>query len=297
MKKIFSKSGILVIFVIVVWCIWFWGLFSKYREVHKQNEDVLILDVLFVIATLVVFLAIQMIVKKQMGIRFEKSNNIGTIDKIFISLGLYAICTFINLVFTVLKSFKPFKFLQGTPSNQERLNEQHLEDGLWHTLFVSGVNTPILEEIIFRGIFFVALYIILISIIKSTKKHTWTLLLNFGFIISTSIFFSYLHVNEKGNYQFIILFLPFAITLAIVYLITKNILYTMALHSLFNVQSTLNFFAKKNMVNDSVIRVYIGIISLIIIFLLAYAFYLYFLRYKDLYIPLKEKVRNSFYGV
>lgn len=284
MKKIFSKSGILFVLVMIVWCIWFFGLFSKYREVHRQNEDILMLDILFVIATVLLFLAVQMIVKKQIGIRYQKTDNIATIEKIFISLTLYITCSIVNWV------LKSFEFLQGIPSNQERLNERSLEDGLWQTLLGSSVNTPILEEIIFRGIFFVALYIILISIIYKEKRRIWTWILKVSFIISTSVFFSYLHVNTKEDFHFIIRYLPLAITLAIVYLITKNILYPMMLHALNNFQANLNFFIGRDMVHDSLMWTYI-VITVFVILLLPV--YIYYLKKHDLYKQLIEKVKKN----
>ncbi|HHO6498352.1 TPA: lysostaphin resistance A-like protein [Staphylococcus aureus] len=113
------------------------------------------------------------------------------------------------------------------------------QDQLHYYVIDSVVVAPVIEEVLFRGILFFALYKLIKELEKlekwkfSDKTNQYiTVIL---FIIVSGLLFSSVHLSQSFLTSLPYLFA--GVTLAIIFVITKNLLITITIHALSNLTS------------------------------------------------------------
>ncbi|HDE8373981.1 TPA: CPBP family intramembrane metalloprotease [Staphylococcus aureus] len=152
-----------------------------------------------------------------------------TTDKLVFILVACGFSTFLEDVFSLITKITS----DGVSKNQQKNNMDLENNPLWYTLFDSSVNASIIEEIMFRGIF----YLIIFSIFERMTKRALPYII---FVLVSSIYFGYRHVSIAGDYQYIYSYVASGIVLSIVFLVTKNIFYSAAVHGIGNCLVILN---------------------------------------------------------
>ncbi|MBJ6252667.1 CPBP family intramembrane glutamic endopeptidase [Staphylococcus aureus] len=139
------------------------------------------------------------------------------------------------------------------------------QDQLHYYIIDSVVVTPVIEEVIFRGVLFFALYM-MIKELKKWRKWNFrdktnqyiTIIL---FILVSATLFSSVHLSQSFLMSLPYLFA--GITLAIIFVITKNLLVTIMIHA-------LNNFINFNHINE--IQTYKLLSLLLIISIIVFIF-------------------------
>ncbi|WP_341775929.1 CPBP family intramembrane glutamic endopeptidase [Staphylococcus hyicus] len=124
--------------------------------------------------------------------------------------------------------------LYETPRNQELIESKRLSDQD-HIMFYfidSVIVAPIFEEFIFRGFLYaIVLYVyreIAFFLNNSKNKDILFSIMNIIFVIGSTYLFASTHITD--SFKQLIPFLLIGLLLAIVYLITKNLLSTILIH-------------------------------------------------------------------
>ncbi|GBU80721.1 type II CAAX endopeptidase family protein [Staphylococcus aureus] len=139
------------------------------------------------------------------------------------------------------------------------------QDQLHYYIIDSVVVAPVIEEVIFRGVLFFAVYM-MIKELKKWRKWNFrdktnqyiTIIL---FILVSALLFSSIHLSQSFLMSLPYLFA--GITLAIIFVITKNLLVTIAIHA-------LNNFINFNHINE--IQTYKLLSMLLIISIIVFIF-------------------------
>lgn len=191
------------------------------------------LNVVVIIAVIVIFIAVQRIVHKQFNIPVQnKIKRFNFFDKLAFILIAVGFSDFIeDIVYIFTKGNN-----DGISKNQQNNNESLENNPLWYSLFDGSVNAPIIEEIMFRGIF----YLLVLSIFEVWRKGRKRMLVYSIFLIISSVYFGFRHVSVEGDYQYIYPYIASGIVLSIVFIITKNILYSAAVHAISNFLTELS---------------------------------------------------------
>ncbi|PWG00579.1 CPBP family intramembrane metalloprotease [Levilactobacillus bambusae] len=135
-------------------------------------------------------------------------------------IGLYVLMYAIQITWSLLL----FSHVLKEPANQTELNQMSSQLLFWNNAF-SAVVAPLVEELLFRGIFFQYFFV------KDTFWSNWLGILVSGFI------FGYLH-NPALSLN-LIFYSALGCVLAFAYLHFRDIRYNIGLHFLNNFLSTL----------------------------------------------------------
>lgn len=218
--------------------------FMEYlRKMAKFKSDFemyrFYINIEVILGVIVIYIIVKSIVRKQFDIPIQNHvKRFKWYDKAsFIVIALLCMDFFESMASELSKIV--FK-LSGNaiPKNQQHNNEGLENNPLWYSLFDSSVNAPIIEEIMFRGVGYLLLFS-LAGLIKNYKAK-WNIVIYALFILISGTYFGYRHVEEAGDYQFILPFIVSGIVLSIVFVITKNIVYSMSVHAIGNMLGTLN---------------------------------------------------------
>ncbi|EZX75062.1 CPBP family intramembrane glutamic endopeptidase [Staphylococcus aureus] len=163
-----------------------------------------------------------------------------TTDKLVFILVACGFSTFLEDLFSLFTKITS----DGVSKNQQQNNKDLENNPLLYTLFDSSVNASIIEEIMFRGIF----YLIIFCVFERMTKRALPYII---FVLVSSIYFGYRHVSIAGDYQYIYSYVASGIVLSIVFLVTKNIFYSAAVHGVGNFLTILNNAQYKGVSNIS----------------------------------------------
>ncbi|HDD5929513.1 TPA: CPBP family intramembrane metalloprotease [Staphylococcus aureus] len=116
------------------------------------------------------------------------------------------------------------------------------QDQLHYYVIDSVVVAPVIEEVLFRGILFFAVYM-LIKELKKWKKWKFSDKTNqyitaILFILVSGLFFSSVHLSQSFLTSLPYLFA--GVTFAIIFVITKNLLITITIHAISNLTSFID---------------------------------------------------------
>ncbi|WP_436962374.1 CPBP family intramembrane glutamic endopeptidase [Staphylococcus shinii] len=154
------------------------------------------------------------------------------IDKLAFIIFAVGVSDFLEDVFYLITKITS----DGVSENQQNLNSSLENNPLWYSIFDSSVHAPVIEEIMFRGIFFLLIF----SLFEMWNKGRKRLLVYAIFLMVSSVYFGFRHVSVEGDYQYIYPYIASGIVFTIVFIVTKNILYSAAVHAISNLFSTLN---------------------------------------------------------
>lgn len=141
------------------------------------------------------------------------------------------------------------------------------QDSLHYYAIDGVIVAPVIEEVLFRGVLFFAAYM-LIKELKNMKKWKFSNKTNQYitatlFILVSSFLFSSMHLSQ--SFLMSLPYLFFGITLAIIFVITKNLLITITIHVLNNSLSFFNFFQSNAKQEDILTQEYILLLSILLI--------------------------------
>lgn len=151
-----------------------------------------------------------------------------------------------RVIYLVCISYGVIRFIDGvvsTTDNQENLEGVIEEKSIYEGLFYSGVIRPIIEELIFRGLFFVVFLIIVLFLykllerfIRVDKKVLYWIGIVF-FVPLSSCLFAVLHAHAN-----VIEMLPYFVAgliFASLYLLNQSLVTPILLHVLNNILNVL----------------------------------------------------------
>ncbi|MGK8594698.1 MULTISPECIES: CPBP family intramembrane glutamic endopeptidase [Bacteria] len=139
------------------------------------------------------------------------------------------------VVSSTIKSF----FLTSQKGENQKLVEYHQQNrNVLTNISDSGINAPIIEEVVFRGV----LFIILMAVTGSLFKHRSIKNQRLGiciFIIVSSMTFGLVHIAKAGDINNIMPYLISGIVLSILFVMTRDIRVTIGVHALNNIMIIL----------------------------------------------------------
>lgn len=186
-----------------------------------------------ILGVIIIFVLVKLIIKKQFKIPLKNElKRFSWFDKlafILVATGLNYYLEQLVAIFAKLNS--------NESSKNQQINNYKLEHNpLWYSLFDGTVNAPIIEEIMFRGIFYLFLFVVFGFWNKGRKRIVVYVL----FLIISSVYFGYKHVAIGGDYQYIYPYIVSGLVFSVVFLITKSVLYSLSVHAIGNFLSLLN---------------------------------------------------------
>lgn len=191
--------------------------------------------------------------------QFHAGKKVGAIDKIILVIFAYGVDRYIS---------PAFKF--GDESkNQEKIIEAMRNQNFWESLYETGIQAPIIEEILFRGLGYSFLVLILLYFMRAnTENQSRRIIATFIFFVISSFVFGYLHVSPYGDYENMGSYILSGMIFSVVFLLTKNIVYSIMVHMLNNIVVTLNTYYYKLHVMSYPMGDYANHILIIILLLL-----------------------------
>lgn len=165
---------------------------------------------------------------------------------IFFLLIRYTKTSFPILRKNPLKKMKKIaSYIKGDSQNQIAVEKSVKEQGFLYSLFDGGIRAPIIEEVIFRGLLFIVVSAVIYKVFKGkANNNIKDIMVIFTFIGVSSILFGWLHVSKHNDYMHIFTYALFGLFLAVVYVLTKNLLWTIMLHMINNITATLRISDK-----------------------------------------------------
>lgn len=120
--------------------------------------------------------------------------------------------------------------------NQHIANEDLKHTPIWYSVFDGSVTAPIIEEIMFRGVFYLLIFSLFVQWNKDRKK----LLVYIIFLVISSTYFGYRHVAVAKDYQYILPYIASGVAFTLTFVITKSIFYSASVHAISNLLVTLH---------------------------------------------------------
>ncbi|HDK8090382.1 TPA: CPBP family intramembrane metalloprotease [Staphylococcus aureus] len=132
--------------------------------------------------------------------------------------------------------------LSNDTANQHRIDSAIKGMTVTDSIINIGVLSPIIEEIIFRGLFYMVCSGIVILVFNrffknAFKKHI-DKTIGIIFVVISSIVFGMLHVIRAGDFENLAPYVLSGIIYSVLYLLTKTIYIPLLLHMLGNTIST-----------------------------------------------------------
>lgn len=176
---------------------------------------------------------------------------------------LWIVCTTILLEAMITGVFNVPK----DTANEQRVDEFLNNNPIIESIINIGLLSPIIEEVIFRGLLYIVCSGIVILVFNRFFKHAERKHIDkttgITFVIISCITFGLPHVIRDGDYQNITPYILSGIVFSVLYVITKTIYVPILLHMLGNTMSTLSSLFKMGLIE-------INIANGIAVFLLLY---------------------------
>ncbi|MCG1210234.1 CPBP family intramembrane metalloprotease [Staphylococcus epidermidis] len=253
--KYFGGANVSIIFLIVTVLVW---------QLPPNNPSNIFIKNLIFTLEIVLVIALyrwhQTInVESRTLYQFHARNKVDTIDKIILVIFAYCVDRYIS---------PAFKF-GDNPQNEERIIREMSHQSVWEGLYKTGIKAPIIEEIVFRGLLYSAIVLAILYILKANiEDYSHRLIATYIFVLLSSFIFGYLHISSYGDYENIGVYILPGIIFSTVFILTKNIMYSIMVHMLGNVVGTLNTYHDKLHEIALPIDEYLNIILIIILLLL-----------------------------
>lgn len=168
--------------------------------------------------------------------QYHAKNKVNKVDKIVLVLFAY----------TIDRNISPaFKF-GDNPKNEDRIIKEMSHQSVWEGLYKTGIKAPIVEEIVFRGLLYSVIVLVILYILNTNiEDKSRRLIATYTFVFVSSTVFGILHVSPYGDYENAGVYILPGIIFSIVFILTKNVMYSIVVHMLGNVVSTLNTYYYK----------------------------------------------------
>lgn len=129
-------------------------------------------------------------------------------------------------------------FLPTQTENQKLIVKEEKDVDVITNLIGGSVTPAIIEEICFRGIIYLIILISSSFMINFNRKCKYLAITYF--LIFSSLLFGYFHVAMSNDYKNMAVYIVNGIIFTIVFILTKNIWWTMAVHGIGNAFGILN---------------------------------------------------------
>lgn len=230
--KNFGGANVSIIFLIAAVLVW---------QLPPNNPSnifiknfIFTIEIVFIVALYIWHQTIN--VESRALYQFHARNKVDTIDKIILVLFAYV----------VERNFSPAFNFGDNPQNEERIIKEMSHQSVWEGLYKTGIKAPIIEEIVFRGLLYSAIVLAILYIAKANvEDHSRRLIATCIFFLVSSFIFGYLHISSYGDYENIGVYILPGIIFSTVFILTKNIMYSIMVHMLGNIVGTLNTYHYK----------------------------------------------------
>lgn len=205
-------------------------VFAMKNTEYATNDNIEIWLLMFLSVNFMLILLYKLYVENSkvlLTMNLTKSFNIAKLPFVFIG-GIL-----LSLIWYWLRTH------DAEPSNERRLIEEH-NSGDYNNIALaldSSITAPIMEEMLFRGLILFLLAYIIIELNLHKSKIVRFILLPISFCIISSLLFSFAH-SHKSVYSYIGYGLS-GFVLCLIYLITKNLMFSILLHAMNNITSTV----------------------------------------------------------
>ncbi len=205
-------------------------VFAMKNTEYATNDNIEIWLLMFLSVNFMLILLYKLYVENSkvlLTMNLTKSFNIAKLPFVFIG-GIL-----LSLIWYWLRTH------DAEPSNERRLIEEH-NSGDYNNIALaldSSITAPIMEEMLFRGLILFVLAYIIIELNLHKSKIVRFILLPISFCIISSVLFSLAH-SHQSVYSYIGYGLS-GFVLCLIYLITKNLMFSILLHAMNNITSTV----------------------------------------------------------
>lgn len=142
------------------------------------------------------------------------------------------IITFLYIFEIGLSSYFP-----NHSENQNRIEEKESNMDLLTNIISVSVSPAVIEEICFRGIIYVIIFISSSLLINLNRNYKYIVITTF--LIFSSALFGFLHVAISYDFQNVGAYLVSGITFSIAYILTRDIKVSIVIHALGNLFGVL----------------------------------------------------------
>lgn len=186
------------------------------------------------------------------------------------------------LLTIVIDKVQSITFTSEPSINQKNVEKSFEKTPLSEALLTTGLTHPIIEEIVFRGLLYIAI-VAIVSMISVKKKENVSIIMFSGLSL---FLFGLMHVCFHGDYQHA---LPYAISgllYALLYVITRSLVAPIICHIVNNSIGVVSYY----LLNGSAI-ITLRIIS-IFIFILILMYIVWVLNFNRYLV--KNKMKDNF---
>lgn len=230
--KNFGGANVSIIFLIAAVLVW--------QLPPNKTSNIFITNLIFtleIVMVIVIYIWHQTInMDSRKLYQFQAKKKVNTTDKIILVLFAYV----------VEHNFSPAFNFGDNPKNQDRIIKEMSSQSIWEGLYKTGIKAPIIEEIVFRGLLYSAIVLAILYIVKANiEDYSRRLIATCIFFLVSSFIFGYLHISSYGDYENIGVYILPGIIFSTVFILTKNIMYSIMVHMLGNIVGTLNTYHYK----------------------------------------------------
>lgn len=167
--------------------------------------------------------------------QYHAKNKVNKVDKIILVLFAY----------TIDRNISPAFKIGENPKNEDRIIREMSHQSVWEGIYKTGIKAPIVEEIVFRGLLYSVIVLVVLYILNANiEDKSRRLIATYTFVFVSSTVFGILHVSPYGDYENAGVYILPGIIFSIVFILTKNVIYSIVVHMLGNVVGTLNTYYK-----------------------------------------------------
>lgn len=184
----------------------------------------------------VIYIIVKSTIRKQFDIPFQNHvKRFKWYDKMTFIIVMLMLKDFLEYYAILLNKLAFNMNSNSVSKNQHIANEDLKHNPLWYSIFDGSVTAPIIEEIMFRGLFYLLIFSLFVQWNKGRKK----LLVYIMFLVISSTYFGYRHVAVAKDYQYILPYIASGVAFTLTFVITKSILYSASVHAISNLFVTL----------------------------------------------------------
>ena len=198
-----------------------------------------------------------------------------------------AILTESIITFSILK-------LSYHTENQERINESLKDTPIMESIIRFGILSPIVEEIIFRGLLYMVCSGIIILLFnrffKNAGRQHIDKTTGIIFVVISSVGFGVPHVIRAGDFENLAPYVISGFVLSVLYVATKTIYVPLLLHMIVNIISTFGSSYRAGIIDSNIAYS----IAVFILLYVVIGFSVWILRHNKPITDLTEQVEADY---
>lgn len=208
---------------------------NQFRSDFEVNR--LYINIGVILSVVVIFVVVKAVIRKQFDIPIKnKMKRFKWYDKLAFIIAILMIKDFLEFWAIQFSKYVLNMNSDNVSKNQEIANADLKNHPLWYSVFDGSITAPIVEEIMFRGVF----YLLIFSLFATWNKGKRNILVIIMFIVVSSTYFGYRHVAAAKDYQYILPYIASGVAFSIAFIITKSVLYSASVHAISNLLVTLD---------------------------------------------------------